>query len=432
MTTLLDLLMSEPVRTIVVVFLCAHPLGSALMSAIGALAFRWRDNPSRWSVPESESVEKARRQFPTISVLIAAHNEELVIAKAIRRTLSVDWPQIDLVIVDDGSTDRTLEEIRPFVEVGQVRVLHKPHNEGKAMALNDGILLCRGELVLVLDADGQPAANALEKMVPHFLQTRVAAVTGNPRVMNTRTVLARLQAIEFSATVGVLRRGDAMWGRLMTVSGLCVLLRRDILLGLRGFAPEMATEDIEITWRLQLAGFDVLYEPTALFGMEVPERLRPLWRQRCRWSLGLAQVLRRYALTAARPSNWRLWPVTIMACLSLLWVHVLVASSVLLVIAWMVGRPPPAVYGLLAVFAAATIVAGMLQILMGLWIDHRYDRPILRQVLWAPWYPIAYWILCALTVLRKSLPGLVRKPKGVATWTIPREESLTDRTGLAD
>src|SRR5206468_2685503 len=112
---------------------------------------------------------------------------------------------------------------------------------------------------------------ALEHMAPHFVRGgKIAAVTGNPRVLNTRTVLARLQAIEFTSTVGVQRRGDAVWGRLMTVSGLCVLFDRRVVQGLHGFAPNMATEDIDLSWRLQLAGYDVVYEPNALFGMEAP------------------------------------------------------------------------------------------------------------------------------------------------------------------
>jgi biofilm PGA synthesis N-glycosyltransferase PgaC len=301
-------------------------------------------------VPDREDIARAQREFPVISVLIAAHNEELVIAKAIRRVLALDWPAIDLVVVDDGSTDGTREEVRPFVARGQARLLHKPKNEGKSMALNDGLRLCRGDLVLVLDADGQPAPDALANLAVHFLRPSVGAVTGNPRVLNTRNVLSRLQAIEFSATVGIQRRGDAVWGRLMTVSGLCVLLRRDVTASLGGFAPEMATEDIEMTWRLQLSGYEAMYEARALFGMEVPETLRTWWRQRCRWSLGLSQVLRRHALAALRPRNWRLWPVLIVGCLSIIWAH-LVVLSVVLAIAWVaLGHPLPELYGTLALF----------------------------------------------------------------------------------
>jgi biofilm PGA synthesis N-glycosyltransferase PgaC len=350
MNVLLEALWAEPVRTVLLVFLCAHPLGSAVLSMSGALAYRLRRGPRRWDVPDREDIARAQREFPVISVLIAAHNEELVIAKAIRRVLALDWPAIDLVVVDDGSTDGTREEVRPFVARGQARLLHKPKNEGKSMALNDGLRLCRGDLVLVLDADGQPAPDALANLAVHFLRPSVGAVTGNPRVLNTRNVLSRLQAIEFSATVGIQRRGDAVWGRLMTVSGLCVLLRRDVTASLGGFAPEMATEDIEMTWRLQLSGYEAMYEARALFGMEVPETLRTWWRQRCLWSLGLSQVLRRLALAALRPRYWRLWPVLIVGCLSIIWAH-LVVLSVVLAIAWVaLGHPLPELYGTLALF----------------------------------------------------------------------------------
>lgn len=424
MNTVLDAFFAQPVRTVLIVFLCAHPLSSALVSMFGALAYHRRRDPTRWHLPTPEAISEARQRYPVVSVLIAAHNEELVIAKAIRRVLGLDWPTVDLIVVDDGSSDRTMDEVRPFVKRGQARLLHKPRNEGKSMALNDGLLLCRGELVLVLDADGQPAPDALANLAQHFVLPGVGAVTGNPRVLNTRNVLSRLQAIEFSATVGIQRRGDAVWGRLMTVSGLCLMIRRDVVIGLGGFAPEMATEDIEMTWRLQRAGYEALYETSALFGMEVPESLRAWWRQRCRWALGLGQVLRRHGPPAIHPRNWRLWPVLLMSSLSILWAHLMALTIVLTIVNGLLGRPLPDLYATLALFAGVTIFAGVIQVLMGLWIDYSHDPPIMRQILWAPWYPVCYWLLCVATVLRKALPGLLIKPRGLSTWTVPREQAL--------
>lgn len=431
MIELFDELMLQPVRTLAVIFLAAYPLSSALQSMLGAIAYHLRNDPRRWHLPTDESIARAREVFPVISVIIAAHNEELVIAKAIRRVLAMDWPQIDLIVVDDGSTDQTRQAVRPFLSSGQVRLLHKPKNEGKSMALNDGLRLCRGELVLVLDADGQPAPQALARLAVHFLQPGIGAVTGNPRVLNTRNVLSRLQAIEFSATVGIQRRGDAVWGRLMTVSGLCALVRRDLVVGLGGFAPEMATEDIELTWRMQLQGYEAIYEATALFGMEVPETLSAWWRQRTRWALGLAQVLRRHARAAMRTSNWRLWPVLLTSTLSLLWSHLLALALLFTALRVALGLPLSEMEALVAVLAAVTITAGIAQVLMGLSMDASFDPPIWKQVLWAPWYPLCYWVMCVATVLRKTVPGFLRRPTGLSVWSIPREEELGEGSTAA-
>ena len=111
-------------------------------------------------------------------------------------------------------------------------------------------------------------------MVPHFDGARVAAVTGNPRVRNTRTFLARLQAIEFSSIISLLRRAQRVWGRIVTVSGVVVAFRRSAVFDVGGFSPEMPTEDIELTWKLQKRFYDVRYEPRAVCWMTVPQSLR--------------------------------------------------------------------------------------------------------------------------------------------------------------
>jgi biofilm PGA synthesis N-glycosyltransferase PgaC len=420
-------LWSQPPITLLVLFLCVHPMGSAIWTLAGAWWFR--RGSSRWFRPNAVTAAQAADIYPEVSVVIAAHNEELVIGKAIRRVLSMRWPKIDLIIVDDGSTDKTAEVVRPYVEKGYARLLRKPRNEGKSMALNDGMLLARGQLVLILDADGQPANDALELMASHLLRPKVAAVTGNPRVGNTRTQLARLQGIEFSATVGLQRRGDATWGRLTTVSGLCVLVRRDVVLRLGGFAHDMAAEDIEMTWKLQLAGFEVIYEPNALFGMEVPEKWKAWFKQRRRWALGLAQVLRRHAGDAVRLENWRIWPLMVSASLSILWVHLIALTLLLYVfrIFDLMSVESPEVRAVLPLLAATTIVVGVFQAVLGCLLDAKDDRPVLRQLWWAPWYPVYYWVASSICVLWESLHGLLVRQKGLATWvTPPREADLAD------
>lgn len=422
MRAFFDHLWENPAYTIFAAFLCAYPLASGLLTTVGAFSFRSRSDARRWYMTSPDDRERGRARYPVISVVIPAHNEERVIAAALEGVLGVRWPELDVIVVDDGSVDDTAGVVRPFVESGQVRLLRKKTNEGKSMAVNDALPLCRGELVLLMDADGLPDEAVLELMVPHFLGApTVAAVTGNPRVLNTRTFLARLQAIEFSATVGLQRRGDAVWGRLMTFSGICALFDRQAVTGLGGFAPDMATEDIDMTWRLQLSGREVVYEPAALFGMQAPERLRPLWRQRQRWVVGLAQVLRRHLPEAARPANWRMWPVVLMGSLSIVWAHALVVATLLWTISQPLGASPPAILPFLGLFGAVTILAGILQAAAGVWIDRRYDPGIVRQLPWAPWFPLCYWVLCVLLVVRGTLPGLVRGP-ALVVWNVPRDE----------
>ena len=421
MRTFFEAMASRPLVTVLVTFLAIYPLIGSSMAVAGAIVSAVRRRPDRWYVPVANALEEAQRRYPVVSIVIPAHNEESVLAGAVERALAIEWPELDIIVVDDGSTDGTREAVRPYVEAGRVRLLHKPINEGKSMAINDAAPLCRGELLLVLDGDGQPAPSVFEHMVPRFVAgPQVAAVTGNPRVLNTTTVLSRVQAIEFSATVGVQRRGDAIWGRLTTFSGLCTLLDRDALIAHGGFSPSMATEDIDLTWRLQLSGRHVVYEPQALFGMEAPETFRAWWRQRRRWATGLAQVLRRHGREAVRRSQWRMWPVMAQASLSLLWAHLIVVATVVWTAGRLLGVESPAFSGFLRLFASVVLVAGAIQVLLGILLDRRSDPGIVRQLPWAAWYPLFYWVLSVLAVVRTTIPGLLRTPKGLATWNLER------------
>jgi biofilm PGA synthesis N-glycosyltransferase PgaC len=421
MRVILEALAERPVVTLIVTFLAIFPLFGSAMATFGALISAARRRSSHWYLPAPGAIDEARRLHPVVSVIIPAHNEEEGVVLAVERALAIDWPEVDVIVVDDGSTDGTRARVRALAEEGRIRLLHKPVNEGKSMAINDAIRLCRGELFLVLDGDGQPHPDVFNHMVPRFVAgPRVAAVTGNPRVLNTGTVLASLQAIEFSATVGVQRRGDAIWGRLMTFSGLCTLLDRDAVVSQGGFAPEMATEDIDLTWRLQLAGRHVVYEPRALFGMEAPETFGAWWRQRKRWVQGLAQVLRRHGPTALSPKQWRMWPVMGQGVFSILWAHLVLIFFVVLGLDFIFGVTVPGLSGYLRFFAALVLIAGVIQVLVGVFLDRRSDPGIIRQLIWAAWYPLVYWIFCVVTVFRATLPALIRRPKGLSTWNLER------------
>ena len=117
---------------------------------------------------------------PKCSVVIAAYNESDHIEQTIRGALAINYPDYEVVIIDDGSTDDTAAKVLPFVRTGQVRLVRKMVNEGKAMALNDGLCCTNGEVLLVMDADAIPDPNILSVVVPHFKYPRVGAVTGNP------------------------------------------------------------------------------------------------------------------------------------------------------------------------------------------------------------------------------------------------------------
>src|SRR5947209_7061305 len=143
-------------------------------------------------------------------------------------------------VLHHGSTDKTAQIVREYTLKGPIRLLRKEVNEGKAMALNDALPICRGEIFLLIDADIAVTPDILLHMVPHFRSGRVAAVTGNPRVANRESLLRTLQAIEFSSIISMQRRAQRIWGRVMTVSGAVFALRRSAILDVGPFLPSMA------------------------------------------------------------------------------------------------------------------------------------------------------------------------------------------------
>lgn len=412
---------ASPAYTGLMVFVGLYPLVSGLYWIAGALVFAVHRERHSDGFYELEA-------FPHVSVLVPAHNEENGILETAERLLELDWPSFDVTVVDDGSTDRTSEVLAPLADAGRLRLITKRINEGKAMALNDALPLLAGEIVLIVDADGRPQPDVLRWMVPHFVKVpRVAAVTGNPRVANTTTLLAKLQAIEFSATISVLRRAQATWGRLMTFSGICTALRKSAIEQVGRFEIGMATEDIALAWQLQRIFSDVRYEPRALFSMEAPEHLGAWWRQRTRWSRGLGQVLRENLQIFDDRRNRRLWPVWIEAALSTIWSHVFFLGAAFWIVAFASGvygfdgNPIPNFWGLLI---ATTL---MVQISLGLLLDGRYDSSAPRYALWMPLYPLVYWLLSAAAAVRGTIPGFVRPRRATpVTWTQRRHASGRD------
>jgi biofilm PGA synthesis N-glycosyltransferase PgaC len=296
-------------------------------------------------------------------------------------------------------------------------------NEGKGMALNDAIPMARGELVLVMDGDTVPERDVLKLMAAHFESPNVGAVSGNARVRNRKNMLTSLQAVEFSSVIGLLRRAQRIWGRIMCVSGVCGMFRREALIKAGLYSPGMATEDIDLTFKLQMLDYDVRYEARAKVWMEVPEGIKMLWKQRCRWALGLGQALKRHKRILWTPKLYRMLPVYLESSLSVLWAWTFVAVSSLWAAAALTGY---LFYGGSLIpnwFGAMIGFACLLQLLVGVAMDARYERGIVREYPAAILYPLGYWMMMSLSSAIYSTKGFVEtldltKP---VRWRIVRE-----------
>jgi biofilm PGA synthesis N-glycosyltransferase PgaC len=288
----------------------------------------------------------------------------------------------------------------------RLRSVTLTRNYGKAMALRAGCLVASAEFLMCIDADALLARDALFWIMQHFLDgPRVGAVTGNPRVVNRGSLLARIQIGEFSAIIGMVKRTQRNLGRLFTVSGVNACYRRSALHDVGYWTPNTVTEDIDVSWKLQLKYWDIRYEPRALTWILVPESIRGLWRQRLRWAQGGMDAAIRYFKKVRHWSARRMWSVYLEYFVSVLWCYAFLFT----VICWAgTNFTPPGFWpkalavptlipGWTGVILAVTCLA---QFSIGLIIDSFYERRgLLRYIFWAIWYPAIYWFINAITTV---------------------------------
>jgi cellulose synthase/poly-beta-1,6-N-acetylglucosamine synthase-like glycosyltransferase/peptidoglycan/xylan/chitin deacetylase (PgdA/CDA1 family)/spore germination protein YaaH len=226
----------------------------------------------------------------SVCVVIPAFNEGAVIAKSIRALLASRLEDFRILVVDDGSTDRTAAIVRrSFAGERRVEVVTKP-NGGKWSALNTALGHTDAEIVVTIDADTVLEPDALPLLVRHFADPRVAAVAGAPVVGNRVNLLTRLQALEYAINQNLDRRALEVVNGITVVPGAVGAWRREALVGIGGFASDTLAEDADATVRLELAGFKVLSEPRAVAHTEAPQTVRAFLKQRMRWMFGTMQV----------------------------------------------------------------------------------------------------------------------------------------------
>jgi len=243
---------------------------------------------------EAATGEEAER-LPLVSIIVPAFNEAKVIESAMRSLAGLDYPSLEIVVVDDGSTDGTYR--RALVEAARLpgvttRVVTQ-HNQGKAAALNRGIAEAAGELVLCVDGDSVLAPQSLRRAVRHFADPHVGAVAGNVKVVNRVNLITWLQALEYVEGLNMVRRAQAFFGLVNVVPGPLGLFRRTAIRGVGGYPTDTYAEDCDLTLSLLERGWRLAYEPEAVSLTEAPERLGALFKQRYRWTRGMLQALRK-------------------------------------------------------------------------------------------------------------------------------------------
>jgi poly-beta-1,6 N-acetyl-D-glucosamine synthase len=230
--------------------------------------------------------------YPKVSVIVPAHNEEQYIEDTLASLLEDTYPNKEVIVVDDGSTDKTYIKALAFTKDSRVRVVRREKPSGaKAKAVNYGLLFATGDIVIVVDGDTIVERHAIKKLVKPMLDDpNVIGVAGNVKVANKRNLLTRLQAYEYLISMEMGRRWQAMLSGLLVIPGAFGAVRRNILDSLGRMHADTITEDFDMTLMLQKVKEKIAFSPEAIAWTHVPERWKDWIRQRIRWASGQAQV----------------------------------------------------------------------------------------------------------------------------------------------
>lgn len=403
-------------------FVFFWPLFMSALWIMGGMYF-WYYRERHW--PWGEGVAQPELAGnPLVSILIPCFNEGVNVRETIAAAMTQRYENIEVIAINDGSSDNTAEILDQLTEeYPRLRVVHLASNQGKAMALTAGAMAARSDLLVCIDGDAMLDRDAAAYMVLPLLENpRVGAVTGNPRIRTRSTLVGRVQVGEFSSIIGLIKRTQRVYGQVFTVSGVIAAFRKRALAEVGFWSNDMITEDIDISWKLQLQHWAIFFEPRALCWILMPETLAGLWKQRLRWAQGGAEVFLKNIRNVWVWRNRRMWPLIVEYSLSTIWAFAYFTSMFLFVVGLFVFLPrglnisqvfPPAFAGLLLGIVC------LLQFSVSLLIERRYEKKLGRSLFWIIWFPVVYWMLSLFTTLVAFTKVMFNGRNKRARWVSP-------------
>ena len=398
-----------------------YPLFMSTLWMIGAIFFYFKNEKPY--LKEIIPPLQANETWPGVSILIPCYNEGENAIETITCALNVQYPEFEVIAINDGSKDDTLAILLSLAENNpKLKVVNLAENQGKALGLQAGALVSKYEYLVGIDGDALIDPFCLHWMVKHFIRyPQVAAVTGNPRIRNRTSLLGKIQVGEFSSIVGMIKRAQRSFGRLFTVSGVITGFRKAAVHEVGYWSPDMLTEDIDITWKLQSNGWDVRFEPRALVWILMPETIKGLWKQRLRWAMGGAQVMLKNFKVLFQPKQTHLWGLMTELVLSMIWAY----SMIIVFLVWLLDFFIDIPYIMISDSPilpneSSIILIGtcLIQFYVSKWLDGHYDKEMGKNYFWMIWYPFAFWFLNLFTAVT-ALPKVLFAKKKRARWVSP-------------
>lgn len=347
-----------------------------------------------------------------VTVLIAAYNEQETIAATIKSVLKSSYPLLEIIVVNDGSTDKTWDVITELSKEHPVLVPIDKENGGKASALNIGIDQARGDLLFCIDADTQLDSEAIARLVPYFSDLEIGAVAGNVEVGNAHNLWTKWQAIEYRTSQNLDRQAYSVLNAITVVPGAIGMWRKSAIIEAGMYKTDTLAEDMDLTWRIRKLGYRIDTEMKAIAYTEAPDTLVALFKQRFRWAFGTLQCLwkHRSALgkygwfgRLALPTLW-LFQVVFQILAPIMDLKILFA----LISAYIVYRSPapasietapPAIPDSVLPILILYVVFLAIELISG-WIAYRMDRRSAWQLWWLVPQRFIYRQLMYAVILR--------------------------------
>lgn len=360
--------------------------------------------------------------YPFVSILLPCYNEEEQLDETLAVLMEMHYPNYEVIAINDGSKDATHQKlIQASYLYPRLRIVNLVENQGKSTALNAGALIARGEFLVCIDGDALLDQHALSWFVRRFQSDgQIGALTGNPRIRNRSSLLGLLQVGEFSSIVGMIKRTQTVFGSLFTVSGVICAFRKLAVLEAGLWSPQAMTDDVDLTLRIQVAGWHVVFEPNAVCWILMPETLKGLWKQRLRWAEGGSQAALSISRDIWHKKIWRLFPLWINFFISTLWAFTTLIFLLTWAIVDLVRGDFHTGLGLLPLWWGTILtMTYLLQSLIGLFLDSRYEKFVIKTFFWIIWYPLAYWILQTVTAVIGFVKALLRPARAKGKWISP-------------
>jgi peptidoglycan-N-acetylglucosamine deacetylase len=276
---------------IATIFIAGIVLVSGRALVIGILALTEKLRPDHAVMPDPP---------PGVTVLIPAHNEETVIVQTVNSVLASDLPDLRVIVVNDGSVDRTGELLDThFAREPRVRIIHQV-NQGKSAALSHAMLEAHTEVVVTIDADTEIEPDAISKLLRHFSDPELGAMAGNVKVGNRSRFLTRWQALEYITSQNMEKRAFDLLNCITVVPGALGAWRREAIEAAGGITADTVAEDADLTIAIRRLGWRIGYDAEAIAWTEAPETAGQLIRQRFRWTFGTLQAFWKHSDTLFR------------------------------------------------------------------------------------------------------------------------------------